>query len=179
MAAPSLTAYATPQDLQVYYDWHEIGELITDSNEVISANDQFDTSKQGCWVVIRALNRGAGEIDTNLMVSGMYSLTDLQNLTGNSKEKLIGINCDLAMCVLMERKPLWQQDKIEAYRKSREELLKNLRTGVNVFNLPAQINAGTPEVSGPSIAENANSGLVAYKPNMQYFPTDTPIYGNG
>lgn len=179
MPAPTLTAYASPADLQVYYDWHEIGELVSDSSEAISANDQLDATKVYNWIIVRCLNRGAGEIETNLMVSGMYAVTDLQNLVGNGKEKLVGINADLGMCYLMERKPLWNAEKLAAYREARDALLKDLKTGVNVFNLAAQINAGTPEANGPSIIENANSGLVAYKPGMEYFPVDRPIFNNG
>ena len=174
MPAPVLTAYAGPADLQVYYDWREIGELCSDSNETLSANDQLTNPN-----VIRALNRGAGDIETNLMVSKMYSVADLTSLTGNSKEILIAMNCEMAIVYLFERKPLYNVDKLKAYREIKESRLKMLATGLNVFNLTAQISAGTPEATGLSVLQYSQSGLTAYHPGMHYFPVPRPIFGNG
>jgi hypothetical protein len=173
MPAPTLTAYASPSDLQTYYDWREIGEVCTDSQEQVSANDQQTNPN-----IIRALNRGAGEIEANLMVSGMYSITDLQGLTGNSKELLIGMNCDFCICFLFERKPFYNAEKLSTYRAVREDWAKKLATGVNVFNIAAQIQAGTPEVSGLSCVQYAQSGLVPYRPGMHYFPVQRGVFQN-
>jgi hypothetical protein len=170
---PVLTAYATPSDLQVYYDWREIGEVCVDNQELLSANDQINDP-----IVIRALNRGAGEIEAALLAGGIYSVADLQSLTGNSKELLIGINCDFAICILFERKPFYNAEKLETYREVRENWLKKLGTGINIFNLPGPIAASTPEASGLTAVEYANSGLTTYYPGMHYFPASRNVFQN-
>lgn len=174
MPTPVLTAYATPANLQTYCDWREIGNLVKDANEEESANDQLTDP-----IIISCLNRAAGEIETALMVSGMYSIANLQALTGNSLEVLIGTNCDGALYWIYRRKPLMFPDKLKTYKEQFYETLEKLKTGENVFNLIANINAGTPEAFGLTIVEEARSGLVAYKPNMHYFPVPRQLFGNG
>lgn len=171
---PTLTAYASPANLQAYCDWREVGELITDSNETLSGNDQTTNP-----ILIELLNLGAGEIEANLMVSGMYTIAQLQALTGNSLELLIAMNCSLTLFWIYNRKPLQNQEKWKLYREMRKEALKDLSTGINVFNITANINAGTPEAKGLSTVEYADSGLVPYYPGMHYFPVPRSIMGNG
>lgn len=179
MAAPTLTAYANASDLQLYYDWREIGEVVSDSAEIISANDQTDPTNVYGATIVRCLNRAAGEIEAAVMVSGMYTIAQLQGLTGNSLEKLKGANCDLAIVYLYKRKFMYNSDRLAAYKKETDELIEKLRNGTNVFNIPVNINAGTPEVTGLSTVEEANSGLIAYDPTMHYFPVPRSIFGNG
>lgn len=174
MPPPVLTAYATPANWQAYTDWHEIGELISDSAELISANDQLTHP-----VVIELLNSAAGDIETSFMVSGMYAITDLTGLVGNSKEKLIRLNCERATFYLYRRKPLQFAEQLKTFREMTEHDLDLLRTGMNVFNIAAQINAGTPEAKGLSTVQMSQSGLTAYHPGMHYFPAPQSIFGNG
>jgi phage gp36-like protein len=162
-----MPAYATPADLQVAFDWHEIGDLISDSNEQLSANDQLTNPN-----VLAALAKASGDIDVNLMVSGRYSSTDLSTLTDNSLAYLKAMVCRIAMCYIMERKPMFKPEVVKAYREWVDSYLKKLASGVNVFNLPAQISAGTPEASGlTGVQYNCNELNLVTDPNrMHYFP---------
>lgn len=174
MTAPVLTAYAQPSDLQAYCDWREVGELISDSTEQLSPIDQLTHPN-----VIKALNRGAGELESAFLVSGRYTIAQLQALTGNSLELLIGANCDLALYWIYNRKPLLNQEKWKLYREVHDTLIKKLQDGTNVFNVQVNIDAGTPQAKGLSTVEYAQSGLTAWYPGMHYFPTPRQQFNNG
>ena len=176
MPGPTLTAYATPANLQTYCDWREVGDLCVDANEEISANDQLANP-----IIISCLNRAAGEIETALMVSGMYSLAQLAAILaagGNSAEVLVGTNCDGALYWIYRRKPLLFPEKLKAYKEQFYDTITKLKEGENVFNLAGNVSAGTPESFGPTIVEEARSGIMVYKPNMHYYPVPRTLFNN-
>jgi hypothetical protein len=94
-----------------------------------------------------------GDVEAALMVSGRYSAADLSGLTGNSLSLLKRIICEIAIAYLYERKPFYRSDRLEAYSKAKEGHLERLRSGVNVFNIPAVVAAGSPEATGPSLID--------------------------
>lgn len=155
-----MSSYATPADMQLRYDWRELGDLLSDSDEQISALDQATAGNQYNTLLLQLLNDASGDIDAALLQAGRYASTDLTGLTGNSLSLLKRITCEITIAYLRERKPFWKQEQLEAYSKAKEGHLDRLRTGKNVFNLPLVIVAGAPELTGPSLIEYHDLHLV-------------------
>lgn len=174
--------YATAVDMQSRYDWREIGDLISDSDEQISADDQLITTAGTAGGRLNdVLTDASGDVDTALLVAGRYATTDLTGLTGSSLNYLKRIVCRIAMCYLMERKPLFKPEVVEQYRKWTDKYLKQLQDGVNVFNLPGQVSAGTPEAAGLSTVQyDVNNLNLATDPaRMHYYPNRQLPFGRG
>lgn len=145
-------AYATPADLQEYYDWHEIGDLISDSKECISALDQTTAGNMYNTRLQRFLDRASGEVEAAVLRGGRYTAADLAGLTGNARELLRGIVCEFVVLYLFERKPLYRPEVLEQFRKAKTERLTLLANGTNIFGgLPAVVEAGKPAIDGPSL----------------------------
>lgn len=156
-----MASYATVADLQDYFDWREIGDLISDSNEKISALDQVTTGNVYNTRLLRFLQRASAELESVVLKGGRYSVTDLTGLTGNSLELLKAITCEFVMVYLYERKPFWNPERMESYRKVKTERLEKFAKGANIFNLPLVIEAGQASVTGPSTIDySTNYNLV-------------------
>ena len=148
-------------DLQDYVDWREIGDLISDSNEQISALDQVTTGTVYNTRLLRLLSRALAEITSVVLRGGRYSVADLTGLTGNDRELLIGMQIEFVVTYLFERKPLYKPDLLEAYRKAKSERLEMLGSGENVFNLPLVIEAGKVAIDGATTIDySTNYNLV-------------------
>lgn len=143
-------AIATQADLQIYYDWREIGDLISDSTETISALDQVTAGNIYYTRLGRLRDRAEGEVLSYLLTGGRYTEADIAALTGASKEILVGLICTFWMLYLLERKPLFRPDALEAKREETERLAKQLQSGANVLNIATAIDAGKPVAAGPS-----------------------------
>lgn len=171
-----MATYVTPADMQDRYDWREIGDLLSDSNEQVSALDQVTTGNMYNTRFTNIIADAQGDVESALLVSGRYATTDLSSLTGNSLAQLKRIICEIAIAYLYERKPFWKSDRLEAYSKAKEGHLDRLRNGTNVFNLPLVIAAGAPESAGPS-TEDYNHNLRLLTDNVKGFPRRRLPYG--
>ena len=171
-----MTNYATVQDLQLRYDWREIGDLVSDSDEQISALDQATSGNQYNTLLVQLLSDASGDIEAALLYAGRYATTDLSGLTGNSLSLLKRITCEITIAYLRERKPFWKTEQLEAYSKAKEKHLERLRTGANVFNLPLVIESGAPEAEGPTTADyRTNFNLICDR--ARGFPARRLPYG--
>lgn len=157
-----MASYATVADLQDYYDWREIGDLVSDSDEQISALDQVTSSPANLYNtrLVRFLSRASGEVESVVLRNGRYSVSDLTGLTGNNAELLRGIVCEFVMLYLHERKPLYKPQELEAWRKARIERLDLLGSGKNIFNLPLVVEAGLPEATGATTLQYQDLNLI-------------------
>lgn len=151
------TPYAGPADLQQRYDWREIGDLLSDSNEQISALDQVTAGNAYNTLLVQLFADAAGDVEASLLAAGRYATTDLTALTGSSQALLKRILCELVIAYLYERKPFYKPERLEAYAKAKEGHLKRLWGGSNVFNLPLVVAAGLPEAAGPSTIDYQNN----------------------
>lgn len=163
------TLYALPVDLHVRYDWREIGDLISDSNEQISVVDQITVGTTPNGLLLQILSDAGGDVEAALLASGRYENTDLFDLAGNSASLLKRIICEIAIAYIYERKPFYKSERTEQYSKAKEGHLKRLADGVNVFNLPLLIEAGMPDVTGPSTIDYQNLNLTTDR-CTNYYP---------
>jgi hypothetical protein len=92
-------------------------------------------------------------------------------LTGNSLAKLKRITCDVAFWYLWERRPAYDDDpRRDAARERAKKSLEELSTGQTVFDVPANIDAGLAEITGPSKVEITALNLIADAARGNYYP---------
>lgn len=138
-----MSSYATPADFLQRYDWRDVGDLVSDSSEQISPNDQLTNP-----ILLQILQDASGDVEAALLRAGRYKTTDLTGLTGNPLALLKRITCEIAIAYLFERRPLFNVERMEQYQKFREGHLKRLASGENIFNLTAVLQASTPLSEG-------------------------------
>lgn len=138
--------YALPTDLATFFDVNVISDLARDDG--VQAPD-YTTDPN----VLAALSAASGQINAAVLVGEIYTAADLAALAGDDKQLLVEITCQLAMAKLIRRRPeKYGSESYQGYVKDAEAYLDRLRKGERLFNLPAQIAAGLPEVDGPTIA---------------------------
>lgn len=154
--------YATANDLTSYFDANVIADLVSDDG--VPAQDVTTDPN-----VAKSLSAAASQINAAVMVSNLYSPADLASLTGDDREMLLELNCQLAMSKLIRRRP--EKFGADGYRElveEGEERLEQLRKGQRLFNLPAQEEAGLPEVDGPTVATVEQLNLITARTKNFY-----------
>jgi hypothetical protein len=154
------TLYALPFDLQQRYDCREFGDLLVDGSEQADPLDQVTIGTNANRLLLQFLSDAGGDVEAALLAAGRYANTDLYSLTGNSLSLLKRIVCEIAIAYIFERKPMYRTEQLKAYRESKEQTLKMLASGKNVFNLPLVITAGAPEATGPTHSEYRSYNLL-------------------
>lgn len=157
-------AYANSSDLIDRYDERTIKDLLSDTGEQIA--DLAENSK-----LLALLDASSGRVDAALLVANHYTTKELTELTGNSLALLKDIVCDIAMAKLLKRRPEnLGRESIEAVTKEAEEYLDRLRNGNRLFDIPAHIEAGLPEVTGPTVADYDRLNLIPDRTKHFYPP---------
>lgn len=133
-------SYATPADLKLRYDARRLGDLVKDDNTRATAGD-LDSNLN----VQAALDDAQGMVDAAVLAGARYSTVDLAALTGTNKAFLLRINCDLAYGFLILRRGFTDSEmsKLAPGYAQAVKTLELLRTGERVFDIEANIEAGT------------------------------------
>lgn len=157
-------AYASATDLIARYDARLIGDLVADDNTQVAPADLSGNTK-----LAAALDDASGDIDAALLASRRYSADDLSGLTGTALAHLKRMTCDIAMSYLRQRRADWNPEQVKAFMEVAEAHLERLRKGINVFGLDDQMDAGLPEVGGPTTVDYQNLNLMRDRV-MNYYP---------
>lgn len=160
--------YATPADLLKRFDARTLGDLAADDGKRIVPSALLSDAN-----VASALDDASGEIEAALLQGARYSALDLTNLTGNSKQYLARICCEIAFGLLWRRRP-WADDqqRLEAIKRA-DEHLERLRKGERVFDIVAVEQAGLPDVTGVTLADLQNLNLLRDR-TRHYYPARAP-----
>jgi phage gp36-like protein len=157
-------AFALPDDLISRYDRRLIADLATDEGETLPAEDLGDHP-----AVLTALQDASGEMLVALAQGGRYTVDQLEGLSGYALHHRKRICCDIAMNLLMKRRPIVDEERAAAIAKQSREHLKSLAAGENVFGLEEHIDAGMLELSTVSTVEIENLNLLPTRMG-RYFP---------
>jgi phage gp36-like protein len=157
-------ATATGDDLVKRFDVRLIGDLATDSGSTLDVGDVATHPN-----VVAALEDAAGEMVVALQVGGRYTEADLLGLSGFSLAHAKRIQCDIAMALLMKRRPIVGEEESREIAKQSRDHLKRLSGGENVFGIPAVIESGNIELTAPSTVDITNLNLLTERMS-RYFP---------
>lgn len=158
-------SYATPADLIARKSPSTIAALVSDTDEESSEAELATDAK-----VLAALASASGAVEAALLQGGRYSVVDLTALSANASAYLKQMVCDIAMAYLFARKPLHRQEDYKAALELQDTYLERLRIGKNVFNIDANIDAGTPSYSAPTVAGIENLNLIVDAARSHYYP---------
>jgi phage gp36-like protein len=157
-------AFATGEDLVNRYDPRLIADLVSDNGETLPVSEVPANTK-----VLASLDDASGEMLVALVQGGRYTESQVENLTGYGLSHRKRICCDIAMHLLIKRRPIVDEDKAAATAKQSREHLKSLATGENVFGIVEIIEAGQLELSAPSAIEIENLNLLPARCS-RFFP---------
>lgn len=156
--------YVTVAEFLKRFDQRDVGELVSDEDIAVHEND-LPTND----VLAACIGDASGDIDAALMAGKNYSAAELEGLTGNALSKLRRMCSEITMFYLLDRRPNFDSDRLDAHEKMRNRHLERLRRGENIFNLDAHKDASVVSVDGPTIVEYASGPLWRDQSN-NYFP---------
>lgn len=152
-----MAAYATVSDLITRRDKRTIGELIQDSDEVLSDSEILTSP-----ILTELLEDASGQVEAAMLCGKRYLPSELALLTGNSLNFLKKIVCVIAMADLFERRPGYHIEQATQYANLAKAYLEDLRTGKNLFNMSdnSPANAAIVDTDGPTVVDYDNLNLL-------------------
>jgi phage gp36-like protein len=158
-------AFASSTDLTNRYDYRLIADLCSDEMTELTLGQVLAEAK-----VSSALDDAAGEIVVGLQTGGNYKEEDLEELDGLNRSHLIRVNCDLAMCLLIQRRPnRINLETAEKICETARQHLNRLRKGENIFGIPEKIESGNLSVAHMSAVQLEGLNLIPDRMS-RYFP---------
>lgn len=133
------TSYASAADFLGRYDARSVGDYVSDLGVKVDPVSLLTNAN-----LLTALADASGMVESACLVGLRYQPSDLAGLTGNSLSFLKRLVCDLAIGMLMMRRP--QKDRpIPVTYEMALEFLERLRTGERIFGIQETAEAGTPQ----------------------------------
>jgi hypothetical protein len=144
------TPYATADDLFVYHDWQQVGEMLVDRGAPAPQRATLvNTATPLGGVLNRLLLAASGQLESACLIGKRYSPADLQALTGAGKERVVKVVCDLAFWTLRQRRQPGSADpKQVPGAQEALDTLTALRTGEQVLGFAESAAAGLDAVAG-------------------------------
>lgn len=165
--------YASGSDLTDRYDIDLIGDLSSDDRTTQDRSAVPNNSK-----VAAALDDASGQIDVALLSGGRYTPSQLAGLSGYSLAHLKRITCDIAMALLLKRRPDIARETRESITKEATEHLVALAKGENVFGIQAVIDSGVQNLVAIQTTQIERLNLLPQRMG-RYFPgTDQRMPNN-
>ena len=139
-AASGVTSYALQTDFTARFDWRTASQLLSDTETALTQDEVSESTR-----LLTLLQEASGEVESATLAGNRYVITssqnDLEDLTGNSLEYLVGLVCTLAASRLYERRPDMLQ-KIAPRVEAAREALDMLRKGERIFGTVEHAQAG-------------------------------------
>lgn len=161
-------SYASAADMLRRFDVRTLGQLVSDSNARVSADDLLDDEN-----LQTALDDASGEIDAHVLQGQRYTTDDLAELSGNSLAYLKRLNCMVAMSLLWERRPYIDADDgvgAEQAALQARKALDRLKRGEEVFDVEKVKDAGLPVTTVPTRVQLENLNLTVDQARGHYDP---------
>lgn len=142
-------AFCTIEQMLERYDWNTIAELLTDKSQSGTVTKLTLAEVQASTVLETILREGAGWIEAAVMAGGKYTVEDLEALAGtNSGELLAGLNADLGMWRLYDRRPDRKAEKPQRCDDAKQMLVE-LAEGAKIFSFQEAADAGRMDTEYP------------------------------
>lgn len=142
----SLTPYATPADMLVYYDIRPIADLCSDNNTRLGTTPPNPNPDHAIVaaspILAQMLLVASGMVEAALLRADRYGVADLQALDGASQAFLIKLVCDLTMGELYRRRP--DKGMPPPFYTAALEWLEHIASGDRVFAFAETEAAGLP-----------------------------------
>lgn len=158
----SQSAYLTGEDFIAYKDMRSIAQYASDDPDNPVPDDQVATNP----VVLKILMQASGMLESAVLSSQRYAVSDLQALTGASQEYMKSILADISMYKLVIRRPGANppETTVTAYEEAMQAL-QALANGDRIFAFAEVEEAGLPTTYSitPSDLYRANMASVRFR----------------
>lgn len=135
-------SYATPDDLLARYDSRTIGDLASDDNRRLTREEIIASP-----IVRSILQDASGIVESYCIAGGRYTHEDLLSLTGNAKNLLIRLVCDIAYLLLKDRRGYVNDQPNNEIITRTSTALTKLRNGELLFGYSKNIEASVSRTS--------------------------------
>lgn len=162
-----MAAYVTAEEFIARFDKRIVGDLASvDGVRVTPAALESDER------IITVLEDASGEVDAAVKVGNRYTADNLAGLTGNGLQYLKKIVSDIAFYLLIDRRLLNRVTAEEADRRFTvyRAHLKDLRTGLQIFDVEAAKDAGLPLTDGPTTTQANNLNTMTSRVRGHLYP---------
>lgn len=139
----------------------ELG-IDTDNDGVVDSNNV---------IIEAALVRASHETQSYALRGGIYTEVDLDNLQAAGNWLLIGTVCDIALGILFARRGGPYGESVRDRLDRANRTLIDLRDGMKIFPIGANIDASKPMLSIMSTQQRGALGMVA---DSAFFPQRRP-----
>lgn len=161
-----MTAFATAADMLNRYDVSTLGDICSDDGEPVSLAKLPTNPK-----LLTAINTATGRIKAAALRAARYSVEDLEDLTGESRDYLADLTCRIAFWYLWQRKPYADDQQRHEIKAQADEALELIRSGDECFEVAAVIEAGHPTIETVSAITIQNDwDLFVDDARGNYFP---------
>lgn len=140
----SATPYCTAADLLVHVRWQLVADWVCDTEGPRPTRASLlDSANVHGAVVLAKLKAASGKLESACLRGGLYTVADLQALTGSTLEYLKEVVAGLVILGYASRsQPAGAEAKQIPAAQTALEAMEALRKGERVFGLAAQIDAG-------------------------------------
>lgn len=161
-----MAALAISADMVKRYDARTLGDLCSDDGNQVSEQALVTNAK-----MTAALSTATGHFLAAVLRAERYTRNELEALTGDSKEYLKDLICQIAFWGLWRRKPYTDDQQRADAKAAADEALELMRTGAHVFDIDRQKDAGTPKVETVTRVEIENDwSLMVDQARGRFFP---------
>lgn len=142
----SSSPYISASEFLKRYDWRTIGQLLSDDDtgpDLISTLTNSATTEGERLESV--LKDASGMVEIACLKGGMYTVADLEALTGNQAAILKRLVSDIAVNLCYQRRPSTNHPMPQQTQVAMN-LLDAISQGDKIFGLQAQIDAGHAEL---------------------------------
>jgi hypothetical protein len=165
-----MAVYCDADKLTRYFDERTIRDLLSDTGQPVAAGS---ASLAADVKLLEILKSASGRLEAACLISENYTLEELAAMSENSKALAAEICANLAMAMLMRRRPeRYKAETIVAMSKDAEDYLQQLRNGARLFDVGKHAEAGKPELTYPSVAQIQNENAITMR-TKNFYPNPT------
>ena len=151
-----MAAFADNSDMLVSFDDRILGNLVRD-NKIQATRQELETDP----VLSKMLDRATGFIVSHSLRSQRYTREDLDNLTGEDRDFLVHVTCQIAFYYLWCRKPYPsnRNDSVKVLFEDARGVMEDIKTGQLIFPTEGAVDAGIPKIDTVSVPEAERHNL--------------------
>lgn len=164
------SSYCSNAEFIERFDQRLIADWLSDDGTPVSTGSLSSNAR-----LTTLLKQASGRLEASCALGERYKPADLQALTGNAREFLVGLVASIAFGAIAQRRGQYEQAPPQV--KEAEEVLEQLKSGALIFPTVEAEKAG--HVSNTQITAQQRYDLGLISGNDRYFGRRQIDYYNG
>lgn len=164
------TSYCSGAEMLEQFDQRLLADWLGDDGNPVSLVGLSTNARLG-----KLLQQASGRLEASCAMGERYKPADLQALTGNAREFLVGLVAAIAFGLIARRRGMFDQAPPQV--KEAEEVLERLSSGALIFPTVEAEKAGHVSITQITAQQRYDLGLISG--NSRYFGQRQVDYFNG